>query len=136
MHESPLGNRHATFAAQAFPAVYLHSQHLLCSSTTNTSKDDGDLSPYFSLRDAARNTERHGSTWGSDQRLRHSKMCFVSASVPEIPKNEGEAGEQEDGDGDRQEVEVGGDGSEAKRPDEARLLEQELRRDLSPMRLL
>lgn len=41
----------------------------------------------FTLQDEAFNTERHHSFWSNDQRLRHSKISFVSAG-PSRPTEE------------------------------------------------
>jgi hypothetical protein len=43
----------------------------------------------FTLQEEARNTERHHSFWDTDQRLRHTKVNFVSAGSlePTIPKD-------------------------------------------------
>lgn len=38
----------------------------------------------FSLQEEARNTERH-TFWDSDQKLRHAKVNFVSATMVEAP---------------------------------------------------
>ena len=37
--------------------------------------------PIFSLRDEARNTERHHSFWSSDLKLRHRQISFISAGT-------------------------------------------------------
>ena len=37
--------------------------------------------PIFSLRDEARNTERHHSFWSSDLKLRHKQINFISAGT-------------------------------------------------------
>ncbi|KAF8849616.1 hypothetical protein BDZ45DRAFT_634123 [Acephala macrosclerotiorum] len=43
----------------------------------------------FTLQEEARNTERHQSFWNTDQRLRDSKVTFISAGAlePTIPKD-------------------------------------------------
>src|SRR6266498_4117208 len=42
----------------------------------------------FTLQEEARNTERHHSFWDSDQRLRHTKVNFVSAGPLDSTKTE------------------------------------------------
>jgi hypothetical protein len=46
--------------------------------------------PGFSLQEEARNTERR-AFWDSDQKLRHSKVTFVSAVTPDAPNETPEA---------------------------------------------
>ncbi|KAF4632794.1 hypothetical protein G7Y89_g5331 [Cudoniella acicularis] len=49
--------------------------------------DQGHAS--FTLQQEARNTERHHSFWNSDQRLRHTKVNFVSAGTLDNKELEG-----------------------------------------------
>ncbi|KAH8661350.1 hypothetical protein BGZ60DRAFT_433175 [Tricladium varicosporioides] len=58
------------------------------SSTSKSHKD-------FTLQDEARNTERHHSFWNNDQRLRHSKVNFISAGKLET-QEEGRKSEDQD----------------------------------------
>lgn len=48
---------------------------------TSNSYDGSGRAPTFSLRDEARNTERHHSFWSSDLKLRHKQINFISAGT-------------------------------------------------------
>ncbi|KAK5004899.1 squalene synthetase-like protein, partial [Cryomyces antarcticus] len=51
-------------------------------------------SRYFSLADEAQNTERHHSRWSSDQKLRNSKVTFVSAAFSQPTNGHEEIAEE------------------------------------------